>query len=640
MTRRALSGGLAVLVVAEAVGAVVLTAMAGWGFREALDAFVISNCVMGVAFGLCGALIAWHRPGNPIGWLFAVGGALQGVSGVAAPLGAVLFDADAPEPVLRLVETVFLGSWPWAIGLCLPLFLILFPNGRPASPAWRWVVLAVVATAPVFVLSSLSAEAPVDGYPGAYLSLGSPDSLGWLWSFGEVRTLGSILLGVMALVVRSRRADEEQRQQILWLLLAALIVAAFITPWSFVAGTPIFVLFAIPLIPVAVAVAIVRHRLLDIRLVVSRVLAWALLSLAVVLAYVALVGLLDQFVSQRLGRSAVATVLVALAVAPVLPRLQRWVDRLMYGDRRDPARIISRLGEGLSGDGLGSVVGSIRAALRFPYVGLRFGDRLVAEDGETSGPTRSVPLSYAGRRIGELAVGLRPGERELSASDLKVLQLVTSPLAVAAELQASRDRLVAAREDERSRLRRDLHDGLGPHLTGVAMKADAARNLVESDPATASAIVTALASDTRAAIAEVRRVVDGLRPAALDELGLVGAIRERAEALAGTVSVRLETPSSLPPLPHSVEVAAYRVATEALNNVVRHAQARAATVRLQAGDRLDVEVVDDGGGRGPWIPGVGLQAMSARATELGGSFEAGPDDQGGRVLASFPLGVA
>jgi two-component system NarL family sensor kinase len=187
-----------------------------------------------------------------------------------------------------------------------------------------------------------------------------------------------------------------------------------------------------------------------------------------------------------------------------------------------------------------------------------------------------------------------------------------------------------------------LHDGLGPHLTGVAMKADAALNLVRSDPGAAATMAEALGRDTRAAIAEVRRVIDGLSPAALDELGLVGALRGRVDEVTGVgqVHVRLDAPETLPQLPQAVEVAAYRVATEALNNVLRHAQARAVTVRLHAGDRLDVEVVDDGRSPRPWVPGVGLRAMCARATELGGSFEAGPVDTGGRVLASFPMAVS
>ena len=637
--RRGLIGGLAALIVAEAVGAVVLSAVAGWDFAKALDSFVVSNVVLGLSFGLCGALVAWHRPSNPVGWLLTVAGLLHGLTAVTSPVAELLVENDAADSLVRATETVILLAWPWAIAVCLPLFLMLFPDGRLVSPAWRWAVVAVVLTAPAFAFGDWTSDPIEPGYPTPYLSLPSGSFSEALGVFGEIRTLAAILLGVLALGVRYRRAEEVERRQIQWLLLAGVVVLAFITPWSLVAGTPAFVLFSIPLIPAAVAVAIVRHGLLDIRVVLSRVLAWALLSGVVVLLYVVLVGMLDAFVSERLGRSAVATVLIALAVAPILPRLQREVDKLMYGDRRDPARVISLMGERLTGEGLPAVVGSLRASLRVPYVGLRVEDTVVAEDGTPPDATGTLPLEYGGRAVGKLVVGLRPGERELSGSDRAALRLVAVPLALAVELQDSRDRLAAAREDERGRVRRDLHDGLGPHLTGVAMKADAARNLVGSDPDRAIATIEALGKDTRAAIVEVRRVIDGLRPVALDELGLVGALREHVQALSsvGPVHVSLELPERLPTLPRAVEVAAYRVATEALNNVVRHAGAGAATVRLRAGACLDVEVLDDGDGGRPWVAGVGLRAMAARATELGGSFEAGPLARGGRVAASFPL---
>ena len=123
-------GGLAAIMVIAAIG---LCVQAGWSWRDALEAFVVSNAVMGVAFAGCGAILAWHRPRNPIGWLFLAGGLCQSTAAMAAPLGAVLLEGGAPIPLLRLTETVFAWSWPWAIGLCIPLALLLFPDGRPPS---------------------------------------------------------------------------------------------------------------------------------------------------------------------------------------------------------------------------------------------------------------------------------------------------------------------------------------------------------------------------------------------------------------------------------------------------------------------------------------------------------------------------
>ena len=227
--------------------------------------------------------------------------------------------------------------------------------------------------------------------------------------------------------------------------------------------------------------------------------------------------------------------------------------------------------------------------------------------------------------------------------------MLADPIAVAVnstvlseELQTSRERIVAAREEERRRLRRELHDGLGPTLTGIAFAADAAANTIDDDPEQSQRLLTTLRRDTRGALADVRRLVDNLRPPALDELGLVGALRQRADQLAWradgeSVQVRLDAPDDVPALPAAIEVATYRIATEALTNVVRHSKATGAVVRLRYNERLELSISDDGTPNGAWAPGVGLSAMRERAAELGGSFQAGPTPTGGHVVASFPL---
>jgi signal transduction histidine kinase len=695
------------LTAVEVVAAVVFTVLAGWSVRDAFDAFVVTNSLMGFAFGTCGAVIAWHRPANPIGWLFIADGIGHATTAAGAPLLQLLHDSSAPTGLQRGVLTVSEWAWPWSIGLFLPLALLLFPDGHLLSPRWRPVAWAIVLTSPLFALEmGTGGEAPFEDGPTGYLKLPSYDALQPLWTATELRGLLALLLAIMCLVIRYRRATETGRRQLLWLLLAAVIALSLMIPWSLIAGTPVFVLLAIPLVPVAVAVAIVRHQLLDIRLVVSRAIAWGLLSLVAIGSYVALVAVTDSFVSSRFGRSAALTVVVALLIAPVLPRLQRLVDRAMYGDRRDPARVASRIGAELSANpsgGLESVAAAIREALRFPYVALEtptttirsgvdprpgpgvgsgidprpasgIGSGIVPRSatGVGSGPTvasgsrsavapgsRPVPgtartvalnLSYGGTSVGSLLIGLRPGESELTVADRNVLTLVAVPLAVAvhatrlsAELQTSREQLVSAREEERRRLRRDLHDGLGPALTGVAFTADAAANLVTADPARASELLRSLRTDTRTAIADVRRLVDDLRPPALDEIGLVGALRQRADQLSwradgASIRVRVEA-DELPALPAALEVAAYRIATEALTNVVRHSHATIAVLTLRCGSGLELEVQDDGPPQGPWIPGVGLQAMCDRATELGGRVEAGPTPTGGRVTAWLPLNL-
>ncbi|WP_255517920.1 sensor histidine kinase, partial [Kribbella sp. VKM Ac-2566] len=275
-------------------------------------------------------------------------------------------------------------------------------------------------------------------------------------------------------------------------------------------------------------------------------------------------------------------------------------------------------------------------------------DRSGYAGGSAASSVVPLELSYGGEVVGTLEVGVRSGESGLSSADRSVLGLVAVPLAVAlhatrlsAELQSSREKLVSAREEERRRLRRDLHDGLGPTLTGVAFSADAAANLITTDTSQAVELLARLRSDTRSAIADVRRLVEDLRPPALDELGLVGALRQRADQLsfrADGATLQVEVAAEgLPTLPAALEVAAYRIATEALTNVVRHSRATSAVLTLRCGTALEIEVTDDGPPGENWRPGVGIQAMNERAAELGGTFEAGPTAHGGLVRAVFPL---
>ncbi|TCC08624.1 sensor histidine kinase [Kribbella soli] len=682
VNRRGLAGALAGLVIAEVTFAVVYALSAGWGWGELVDNFVVTNGLMGLTFGLCGAVIAWHRPANPIGWLFLA----DGIGHATTPFADALAYLVHGELAQQILVTVSLAAWPWSIGLFLPLSLLLFPDGRLLSPRWRWAAIGIIATAPLFVLEMAGSGEPVSpDLPRGLLTLPSFDALQPLWTATEVRNLVAILLALICLAIRYRRADEMGRRQLLWLLLASVIALLFVTPWAFVAGTPILVLLAIPLIPIAVAVAIVRYQLLDIRLVVSRALTWALLSLVAIGSYAALVALLDSLIASQVGRSAAVTVFVALIIAPVLPRLQQLVDRALYGDRHDPARVASRVGEQLSA-GLPGVVAAIRSALRLPYAALIVDGRTIADgaagtgraiadataaDGRGvaggAGADRSgvaggsagrsvVPLelSYGGEVVGVLEVGVRSGESGLSSADRSVLALVAVPLAVAvhatrlsAELQSSREKLVSAREEERRRLRRDLHDGLGPTLTGVAFSADAAANLITTDKALSAdasravELLARLRADTRSAIADVRRLVDDLRPPALDEIGLLGALQQRADQMSiradGTAIRVVVSASGLPTLPAALEVAAYRIATEALTNVVRHARATSAVLTLRCGTELEIKITDNGPPTDPWRPGVGLQAMQERAAELGGTFQAGPTPTGGQVQAHFPL---
>jgi len=295
-------------------------------------------------------------------------------------------------------------------------------------------------------------------------------------------------------------------------------------------------------------------------------------------------------------------------------------------------------------------VGDLREALKLDAVAV-----YAVDGGLLAGTARPeegsrAPLSHQGELVGELRVWTVRGD-ELKPGDLRLLQDDLGPqLAVAIEavrlkrdLQQARERLVAALEDERRRLRHDLHDGLGPTLTAITLRADAATNLLVKDPARARELLDELRGAAGDAIAEVRQLVHGLRPMALDELGLLGAIREQGIGVdrAGMPGpeVVIDDGLELPPLPAAVEVAAYRIATEATTNAIRHAGARHCRVRIIANAALEVEVTDDGHGwDGRLIPGVGIQSMRERAADLGGTLTIERMPGGGTsVLARLPL---
>src|SRR5580693_3176397 len=658
---RVLAASLFGLAVAELATAIGCQLAGGVSWAGAVDSFTLTDGVIGLALSACGVLLAWYRPRNPIGWLFLAGGVAYATSTAAVNLLGLGGSVGWSTLVLRLLASLFMLSWPWGIGLCLPLALLLFPDGRPAGSRWRWLIWAIVVEGVLFELSFAAPGRQTFGSRSVtpYLALPFYHRLGALWAASNIAWAALFMLVLASLVVRYRRGGDVERRQLLWLLLAVLVVLAYAgVPWGIFGRGPVLGLLVIPLIPAAVTVAILRYQLLDIRLVVSRALVYGLLTAAAAGAYVGLVALLDALVRSRvsLDSAVVASVIVAVGFNPARIRLQRLIDRGLYGDRRDPVRAVSLVGERLAGTGTAGLAGVLEAlcdSLRLPCAALRFRTAEAGAHGTAAERLHGISLRYAGARIGELIVGLRSGQRRLSPPDIAVLELLAGPLAVAlhatalsAALQQSRVSIVAAREEERRRLRRDLHDGLGPALTGIAFMADAARNALPAGPARASELLGALRADTTAAITDIRRLVNGLRPPALDDLGLIGSLRQQTDRLAqrpdgSSVAVCLNTPEPLPALPAAVEVAAYRIITEAMTNAARHSGATRIDVLLAVadGDGLRIEVRDDGRVPGPgWQPGFGLTSMRERAAELGGTCQAGPDPAGGgRVIAALPL---
>jgi signal transduction histidine kinase len=648
-----------------------------------LDASSVPFMVAALSAATVGAVLASRRPRHPVGWLLLAVGLSVIALGFTEAYTAYGLPAAWP------------GSLPWSgslaplyvhayqsvgmvlLAVCLGFILLLTPTGSLPSPRWRWWAW-VTAAAPVMALLSL-ALLPFEPEPFAW---STPNPLAISILEGPLRLLNrltwiisglAILVGAWSLVVRFRHARGVERQQLRWVVFAGTLtgmtmLAVAATILALVTGIAIAppILFGwlmavgVALLPLAIGVAILRYRLYDLDYLISRTVVYGLLTAGGVAVYVAVVKLAERLLREGVGvgGSLLATAVIAIGFAPARDRLQRWVDRRLYGERHDPVRAMVRLGERLrdargaapGGDALAGVLQAVCEALRLPAASLRVAGVAVASFGRSGTASESIPLEHEGQQVGVLLVGLRAGEKTLGAADRRVLEVLAAPVAVALhavllsqELQRARERLVAAREEERRRLRRDLHDGLGPTLTAVTLKADAARSLLETAPDRADALLAELRADAKQAIGDLRRVIYDLRPAALDELGLLGALGEQVDRFARQgLSISLHTPPALPVLPAAVEVAAYRIITEALTNIARHAQAHQVTVTVAIDGDLCLGVHDDGtastGNGDGWRPSTGLQSMAERAAEVGGTLQAGPTPTGGRVRVSLPLG--
>jgi len=628
-----------VVALLETVVTVVAGAASDLDWSRLADLFVVTNAAIGLSLALAGWPIAYFRPRNLVGWSLLAGGCFYGSTATGI---CVLAWLGEPTPAWRVVATVTNGGWTWALALFIPLALVLFPDGRLPSRRWRWVVVVLVisgvlwtATAVLDPKGGLTFELGIPGYP----AWSGFEPIEWLLAAGAVLLPFGLLASLVAVVVRYRRGSEQVRRQILWLLLAILIVLVCSTVESAIEAQSLVLGVApILLIPLAIAIAVLRYQLLDIRLVVSRSVLYVLLTGGVVATYLVLVTLLDQTLRRQvsLNSSVLATLVIALAFNPVRVWLQRLINRAFYGARQDPVRAMTEVGARLgsaAGSGLDGVLGALCQVMRLPAASIVVDGNEIAAYGEL--PVARHAVQLPSDAPGELVVGLRSGESRLDPADERVLILLAAPVAVAVqarrladELRTSRERIITGREEERRRIRRDLHDGLGPVLTAVVLNADAARRLLETDLDRSSTLLVNLRDQTIGAIEEIRRLVYELRPPALDGLGLVGALREYAAVVSrrgdgAALDVTFDAPPVLGELPAAVEVATYRIATEALTNVIRHSTATTAAVRLsvEAGG-LHLQVRDNGVNDGAeWHPGVGLTSISERAAELGGRCE-------------------
>jgi signal transduction histidine kinase len=622
-----------------------------------------------------GALIITRHPQHPVGWLLCAGlltGAIDMFAAGYAAYDTFLGPGSLPGVNLALVWLKLVALGPHGLA-AFTLLILLFPDGKFPSPGWRKVAWTTVGALLLFLPLQAVEPGPVDPsfLPDRIINpLGVSASswaylkpLMWISFYILVICYGAAFV---SLIVRLRNSRGDVRQQIKWLLfpvgLYGIYLLLFLIGISKAdelivnAGIALGQL-AVAGMVIAVAFAIFKYRLYDVGFILNRTLVYGALTACVAGLYVLLVGALGTFFQAQgnLIVSLLATGLVAVLFQPLREWLQLGVNRLIYGERDDPIAALSRLGESLETalppeQVLPTLVETIAQTLKLPFVGIAIQGQTVAVYGQQTNNPVSFPLIFQGESTGSLLAAPRRPDESFTPAEMRLLRNLARQAGAAvrnaqltADLQRSRQSLVTAREEERLRLRRDLHDGLGPALASVIWQVDSARDMVPKDPPEAMQLLENSIEQAQAALADIRQLVYGLRPPALDELGLVGALEQSARQLPGT-SITIEASAPLPPLPAAVEVAAYRIILEALKNAIEHGNARNCVVciSLDGGSTpgsLCLAIRDDGMGLPEVInPGVGLVSMRERAEELGGVFAIHTRQAGGtQVDVKFSL---
>jgi signal transduction histidine kinase len=658
------SAGTALVLMAAAIGLDVASgSYAGSWLESAFGAIGVTTAAA-VAF-----VIGLRRPGNRIGLVLALEALALALAGSTEAYGVYALLAEPGSlPGGRIAVLWSDASWPLLFAGITALGFV-FPDGHLPTPRWRpMAAVAVSSFAGATLLSLFNSEpfeAPFTDVPRPLPEL--PAVLSSLQMVVLLGLLASLIAAAVAVVTRYRRSSGVERLQVLWLAYAAWLLpaalVACLADWAFGDGLGLvtfgFLIAAVVAIPLAVGVAILRYRLYEIDRVINRTLVYGALTACVGAVYLVIVLTFGTLAGtgRSLAVSLIATAIAAVAAQPLRSILQRRVNHLMYGDRDDPYLGLSRLADRLQANTdttatLGTITATIREALRLPFAAIDVPgpddiERAASDGRPGRGDEVAVPLTFGGADVGRLVVETRARGESLDPADRRLLADLSRHAAAAvhairltADLQRSRHRLIIAREEERRRIRRDLHDGLGPTLASAVFQVDAARDLTRDIP-DADEMLSDLRTTLQAAVANIRTLVYALRPPTLDELGLLPALQEQAEELrtTGTApSITVDGPSNLPQLPAAVEVAAYRIALEALTNAVRHSGAQTCSVRLGLNGGLDIEISDDGIGCRPHRVGVGIMSMRERASEVGATLTIEPGPTGGtRVHTLLPI---
>ena len=637
--RTAAMWGTAVAATAASGVAALVAWDAGLGQRHARigDALVVAACCT------VGALVLTGRPGQPVGRALLGGGATWGLAALPVELLVVRLQADPADTraAALLLGAFTLRGLGWLVlTVVLPL---VFPDGATGRRR-RWLPVAW-ATLALFGLVMITQPRLIDDrVPDVDNPVGLPDRF---TAVSDAGALGVLALGVACLVAglagvvgEWRRGDALRRQQVGWFAVGLLVaLAGAVVLATGLVAAPVYSAAAVAL-PVSVGVAVLQHRLYEVDVLVNRTLLYVSLTAAVAGLYVLVVAGVGAALDVRGAGWLpwVATAVVAVAVQPLREALQAAVNRLTFGAWEEPQQLLTSLHDRLEraagpDAALREVLEEVRDSLRLRRLHVTGPDGATVAATGTPGALAGVdyPMVHAGRPVGVLTVHggrRRRRDEETLAALAGALAPAVHAARLHADLQRSRERLVLAREEERRRLRRDLHDGVGSALAGLTFKVDAVRNRLGD-----TEVLRELRADVQGVVADVRRLVEGLRPVSLDELGLSEALRRLVERSAsGGPSLTLRTEDAGTPAA-AVEVAAYRIVQEAVTNVLKHAGASTCAVDVRGADgSLVVTVADDGTGLLRRGAGAGLDTMRERAEELGGSLAVLPRDGGGTVV--------
>ncbi|HEV1997091.1 MAG TPA: histidine kinase [Candidatus Dormibacteraeota bacterium] len=625
------------------------------------------------------AIVGLRRPGNPVGWLLLLSVTANLVdSGAFQPF--VIYSIDISNravPGGDMIGTFDQMMWiPYVVPIAILLPLV-FPSGTLLSRRWRIIVWVATAASVIAFIGGTFAPNPSHSNVAAGVrQVGVPEPFSTIAGImqASIALLPlCVLAGVVALSLRYKRGSADERHQVKWLIAAVTIYlvgfAASLIP-TFL-GHPIPVLqdiavVGLSLIPVAAAVAVLKYRLYDIDIVISRALVYGSLALFITAVYVGIVVGVGTLVGSggkpNLLLSIVATAVVAVAFQPVRERVQKVANRLVYGTRATPYEVLSefsqRVAESYAGEqvlgrmaqvlaeGTGAETGavwlrsgvSLRRAAAWPAAGN--GHRLLPVEltgqllPDLPGAGHAVAVRHQGELLGALTVTKRAGET-LTPIEEKLLDdlahqagLVLKNVGLTADLQArlddlraSRQRLVAAQDQERRRLERNLHDGAQQNLVALKVKLGLAERLLAGDPKRAKAAITELKADADVALETLRDLARGIYPPLLADRGLAAALESQARK--ATLPVRVEA-NGLRRYPQEIEGAIYFCCLEALQNVQKYAGAASASILLRHDDGglLTFEVRDDGSGFDPSRTprGSGLQNIEDRLNALGGSM--------------------